>query len=512
MIDKFDVVVIGAGLAGLTTALRLKPLSVLVISPTKLGQGAASDWAQGGIAAAIGKNDSPASHLEDTLIAGAGLCNPEISARIMSQGHEAIQMLEDQGMIFDREADGSYHFGQEGAHRQPRVLSGGGDRTGHYILSALIQAARTAEHITLAENMELQGFHRSDQQIIGCSLCQNGTISHYKAAIVLASGGIGYLCQQTTNPTMAKGQGLALALASGAVLRDLEFMQYHPTALDHEIDPAPLLTEALRGAGAVLRRPDGSLLMTDLHPQKDLAPRDIVARAVYQCKLSAGQCLLDATKLVSSDGRSLDFETAFPTVWSICQQIGLNPNQDFIPVAPALHYHMGGIAVSSQGRTNLENLWACGEVSATGLHGANRLASNSLLEAVIYGCWVAEDIKKTERPTSHNHSQSDHIQLSPLSADQLTKLRTCLYRGAGLVRHQDQILAQRNIVAEMGLSHPTIHLVHTILTAALNRTESRGAHFRSDFPDIAPSAKSQFIQNISSAPMQADLSFFWDTP
>ena len=253
--------------------------------------------------------------------------------------------------------------------------------------------------------------------------------------------------------------------------------------------------------------------MADLHPQKDLAPRDIVARAVYQCKLQYGSCLLDATNLSANNRDQLVFKDLFPTVWESCQKVGIDPNQAYIPVAPALHYHMGGIAVSPQGRTSLGNLWACGEVSATGLHGANRLASNSLLEAIVYGCHIAEDIKSIlSDPQEIDIKQLEHIQLSPLSDKQLSKIRSCLYQGAGLVRDAETIQEQLSILAEIDSPHTTVNLVQAILQTALNRRESRGAHFRSDIPTPSDIAQSQFVQNIVPSQTISDLHFSWENP
>ncbi|EWT07524.1 L-aspartate oxidase, partial [Intrasporangium chromatireducens Q5-1] len=397
-------VIVGAGLAGLVTALRLAPHPVIVLAAGRLGHGAASGWAQGGIAAALGDDDSAQLHAADTIAAGAGLCEPEVVARITAAAPAAVDYLAELGARFDRTPDGRYRLGLEGAHSRRRIVHAAGDGTGAEVLRAVVGAVRRTPSITVLEGTIATRLLVADGRVAGVAAERAAwspapallaTPAHAAPGalasrsfqlrserVILATGGSGQLWRHTTNPTGSRGQGLALAARAGAELRDLEMVQFHPTALDVGLDPMPLVSEAVRGAGALLVDATGAPLTDD-----PLAARDVVARAVWGELSRGGRVFLDARGALGSR-----FADAFPTVARACQAAGIDPATDLIPVRPAAHYQCGGVTVDRHGRTTVPGLWAVGEVASTGLHGANRLASNSLLEAVVCGGWVADDL------------------------------------------------------------------------------------------------------------------------
>ena len=495
-----DVVIIGAGLAGLFTALKLAPLPVTVIAAAPLGEGASSMWAQGGIAAAVGEGDSADKHAADTIEAGNGIVDPGVAHLVADEAGERIRDLLTYGVPFDRDLQGHYVLSKEAAHSEKRVVRVSGDRAGAAIMQALIAAVRKTPSIRVLEGYEADELFADNGRVEGVRLIRpaalgNGTYAFVPAsAVVLATGGVGALYQLTTNPPYARGEGLAMAARAGAVIADPEFVQFHPTAIDAGIDPAPLATEALRGEGATLVNSAGRRFMLDIDPRGELAPRDVVARAVY-AELTAGRrVFLDCRSAVGPR-----FATAYPTVWEHCRRAGIDPSVELIPVAPAEHYHMGGIATDTRGRTSLAGLWAVGEVASTGLHGANRLASNSLLEAVVIGARAAADIKGLLPKDRIGHFV--HLKRLPGTraaktasrAPALAKLRAVMTRDVGVVRNARGLKAalaelktiETAAVADSVLANMAL-TARLITAAALMRKESRGGHFRSDHPAADP--------------------------
>lgn len=393
------VIVVGGGVAGLATALELAPMPVTVLVPGRAGTDAATAWAQGGIAAAMGEDDAPALHAADTLAAGAGLTDPEVARRITDAAPAVIERLIGWGVDFDREpvptavsATGSAYLGQlalglEAAHSRRRIVHARGDGTGRAVIDALVMAARRTPSIEILEDARAFELAVEDGAVVGVHAIMAGQRIFLPArAVVLATGGIGGLYERTTNPLVAIGSGLALAARAGARLRDVEFMQFHPTAIATGSDPMPLATEALRGEGAFLVNGRGERFMADV-PGRELAPRDVVARAI-EAQIAQGQpVFLDTRQVLGAR-----ITTRFPAVAALCATGGIDAVAQAIPVRPAAHYHMGGVTVDDHGRSTVDGLWACGEVASTGLHGANRLASNSLLEALAYARWIARDI------------------------------------------------------------------------------------------------------------------------
>jgi L-aspartate oxidase len=489
-----DVLVVGAGIAGLIAAMKLQPARVTVLCKTRLGRGAATDWAQGGIAAAIGKDDSPALHAIDTQRAGAGISDRKIVEILTADAPARVEELLALGAAFDRTEGGELALGREAAHQRRRIVKAGGDATGHEILKTLIDAVRSHPSIEIVEEVTAIDLMSSDGRVLGVCARPNTPepVELYAEAVVLATGGVGRLYRYTTNPVEATGDGIAMAARAGALLADMEFVQFHPTALAIGRDPMPLVTEAVRGEGATLVNDLGERFMLALHPDAELAPRDVVARAIFE-QLQRGRTVgLDARTAVGER-----FPAAFPTVFRFCMEAGIDPRAQNIPVAPAAHYLMGGIAVDEWGRTSLENLWACGETSATGVHGANRLASNSLLEALVYGSRVAIDIARVDRQWRPRSSRVQTVrrrlargnpQTTPAQA--LNDVRNVMYSNVGLVRSEPSLraaLARLTTLAEQfgdGSSELGNLLVvgQLIVEAALARQESRGSHYRSDYP------------------------------
>ena len=380
----FDgVLIIGAGLAGLSAALSAAPRPVLVLSAARLGQGCSSSWAQGGMAAALSEGDAPALHSADTLAAGAGLCDTTAVDVLTREGPEAVRRLAALGAPFDRRDDGGFVQSLEAAHGRARVARVGGDGAGRAIMDAVIAAVRATPRIEVLENSRARRLLTDTAGRVRGALVEDagGTLTEIVApATVLATGGIGGLFAVTTTPRALLGEGMALAALAGAAIADAEFVQFHPTAMDLGLDPAPLATEALRGEGARLINADGTPFMARYHPAAELAPRDVVARAIA-AELRAGRgAFLDAREAVGDE-----FPHEFPVVFAAAMAAGLDPRRQPIPVAPAVHYHMGGVATDLDGRTTLPGLFAAGECASTGAHGANRLASNSLLEAAVFG-------------------------------------------------------------------------------------------------------------------------------
>jgi L-aspartate oxidase len=469
-------VIIGGGAAGLMTALQLAPEPVVLLSKSPLGAEASSLWAQGGLAAAMGDDDAPALHLADTLAAGAGLCD-EVAARgIVQAAPSAVEHLAKLGVAFDRRPDGSWRLGLEAAHGRNRIVHATGDGTGREIMRALISAVRRCPSITLLEGVEARRLIVEDNTIKGVLAAnERGALILNTERVVIATGGIGGLFVDSTNPAGCFGQGLALAAHAGATLSDLEFVQFHPTAFDGPSRPMPLVTEAVRGDGAILIDETGHRFMAEISGA-ELAARDIVARAIWRHRAEGHKTFLDARKHPGKE-----FAQRYPVISAFCKMAGIDPASDPIPVRPAVHYHMGGIAVDIDGRSTVGGLWACGEVSRTGLHGANRLASNSLMEAIVCARWVAESIKgvtagRVRLQTAHS---------LPPAADP-SVMRAILARGLGVLRDRDTIsFAVRNLYpianSRSAASDPAM-VGLMIAVSAYRREESRGGHYRSDFP------------------------------
>lgn len=486
---RADVVIAGAGIAGLMAALKVAPKRAVVVCKNRLGAGAATDWAQGGIAAALGPDDSPALHSLDTQKAGAGISDRAIIDILTRDAPARIEELLELGAHFDREAGGALSLGREAAHNRRRIVRAGGDATGHEILATLVRAVRAAPHITVLEHTAATALLRDGDRVCGMRVydtVRNESISVIAPATVLATGGCGHLYSRTTNPAEACGDGIALAARAGAVLSDLEFVQFHPTAIDVGLDPMPLATEALRGEGAILINARGERFLTDVHPDAELAPRDVVARAIYEQR-KAGPVFLDTRAAIGESIR-----TRFPTVARACYASSVDPVREPIPVAPAAHYHMGGIAVDAWGRSSLPGLWACGEVAASGMHGANRLASNSLLEALGFATRVADDITAAAAPPARlpagAAADGDAQTGAPEDDRAVMRLRSAMYEHAGLVRHDAGLRAALQTFDDLRSAgggaqlRTMLDVAELIARAALARTESRGSHFRSDFP------------------------------
>ena len=488
-----DVVIVGGGLAGLFCALKLAPRPVTVISAAPLGQGASTAWAQGGIAAAVAEGDSAEAHAADTIAVGAGLVDETIALGLAREAGARIHDLLRYGVPFDRDLEGKLAVAREAAHSARRIVHVRGDMAGKAIISALIEAVRNTPSIRVIEGYAAEALLTEDGAVAGLQLRRVGDavakpVSIASRAVVLATGGIGHLYAVTTNPAEASGLGLAIAARAGADIADPEFVQFHPTAIMIGRDPAPLATEALRGEGATLINDRGERFMQAQHPLAELAPRDIVARGVFAEIVAGHGVLLDATHALGAH-----FAEKFPTVYASCMSAGIDPAKQPIPVAPAAHYHMGGISVDARGRTSLRGLWAGGEVSSTGAHGANRLASNSLLEAVVYAARIAEDIdgctiaapaRSVEVPITPRN-----CAMPPLSEQ---NLRAMMTSHVGVIRDGDGLAEAVRSFAAIERDTGNIALRNMATTALLvaasawARRESRGAHYRIDHPTEKP--------------------------
>ena len=475
-------VVVGSGIAGLATALGLG--RCIVVTKTELGAGS-SELAQGGIAAASGDRDDPAQHAADTVAVGAGLVDESVAQFVAAAGPDRVRWLQRLGAQFDRNNAGSLQLGREAGHGHNRIVHADGDATGRELMRALRHVVNRTPEIEVRENTHVIDLARADGRIVGVVTVD--AAGHQDVvlapAVVLATGGIGRVYARTTNPIEATGDGLAVAIRAGAVVRDVEFVQFHPTALDGPADPLPLLTEALRGAGAALVDRKGRRFMAGLHPDGDLAPRDVVARGVWRQLTSGGGAYLDAS------GLGAEFPGRFPTVFSAAGAAGLDPSMNPLPVTPAAHYHMGGIATDVDGRTSLSGLYACGEVAATGLHGANRLASNSLLEALVFAERVSGAVRSIETAL-HVSDVGIPVTASIVEAGpsgEVEELRALMWKRVGLVRDGKGLSSALGrleaLVEQLGRSVTGRNLltVARLITAqALAREESRGSHFRSD--------------------------------
>jgi L-aspartate oxidase len=495
-----DVIVIGSGIAGLTAALsaRDKGLSVLLLTKDVLSTGSTS-WAQGGIAAALGPGDSPDQHFQDTLEAGAGLCDEESVRILVQEGPAAVKRLINLGATFDLDSSGNVALTREGGHRRDRIAHAGGDATGAEISRALVAKVLADPKVRIFEHaLVLDLLKDKNERVCGVTLhvMGKGKIDGVGAAlaraVVLATGGLGAVFQQTTNPLVATGDGVALALRAGATVADLEFVQFHPTVLWVGPDSRgsqPLISEAVRGEGAILRNINGEAFMSTIHPMKDLAPRDVVAHAVHEEIIKSGKpyVYLDGTKL----GEDIWLQR-FPNILSSCRKIGIDPLVDLIPVVPAAHYASGGVVSDMTGKTDIPGLFAVGECANTGVHGANRLASNSLLEGLVVAERVANhltDLPKQSEPLIEN------IPTNLIDGKVRKDITETTTTGAGAVRNETGLNKTIDKLSEIAkkttkLSSTQSWEATNLLTvssflsnAALRREESRGSHWRSDFPE-----------------------------
>ncbi|MHA3703342.1 L-aspartate oxidase [Jatrophihabitans sp. YIM 134969] len=478
---EVDVLVVGAGVAGLSTALGLGlARSVLVVDAAPAGDGGSTRWAQGGIAAAVDSSDDPADHAADTAVAGAGLCDPRALAALVEEGPLRVAELIAAGARFDRADDGRLALGIEGGHHRRRVVHAGGDATGAEVFRSLTEAAAAAGIERLHE-ATVTGLLVADGRVAGADVVTpTGPVRVRARAVVLATGGLGHVYPASTNPAPVTGTGLALALRAGATLTDVEFVQFHPTALftGETHGQLPLVTEALRGEGAILRDDDGHAFMAGRHPLADLAPRDVVARAIHDVMTTTGRphVWLDATHLPATV-----WADHFPTVAAACAALGLDPRRAPIPVAPAEHFLCGGVEVDRTGRTEVAGLYAVGEVAATGVHGANRLASNSLLEGLVFGRRLAARLVLDVPDAVSGPVHAATLTPEPVAA---AAAREILGAHAGVVRDAAGLeLAAKELDAVAAPADPTWLVASAVVAAAQVRRESRGAHFRRDFPE-----------------------------
>jgi L-aspartate oxidase len=487
-----DVIIVGGGLAGLFCALRLAPRPVTVLATAPIGEGASSSWAHGGIAAAMSEGDSVEKHLADTLAAGAGIVDEKIARLMVGDASARVHDLLDYGVPFDQDLAGHLLMSREAAHSERRVVHVRGDMAGAAIMAALVEAVRKTPSIRILDGYvgeRLQTAGRTVTGIVARPRVGGPAVLFPARAVILATGGIGHLYAVTTNPPESEGGGIGMAARAGAVIADPEFVQFHPTALNVGRDPAPLASEALRGEGATLINAAGERFMVAVHPLAELAPRDIVARAIH-AEIAAGRgAFLDCRTAIGAD-----FAEKFPTVYRSCREAGIDPVSEPIPVAPAEHFHMGGILTDANGRSTLDGLWACGETSSTGAHGANRLASNSLLEAVVFGARVAADIDQhfPVPMLMHPVGQPGDAQAAEPPAADVAELRRTMSADVGVVRDAAGLRRALAVIAGLAARNRSprfanmLDAARLVAAAALLRTESRGGHYRSDYPEPEP--------------------------
>lgn len=502
--NQYDYIIVGSGIAGLYIALLAKEQgSVLIITKGSIDD-CNTKYAQGGIAAAIGKNDSPERHFQDTIAAGGGICNEEGVRILVNEAPDRITDLVKFGVPFDT-LDGEIALTLEAAHSLPRILHAGGDATGEHIEFTLSKQVRTSK-IQVLEDCLATEILVEKRRVSGIKAldCRTGSIEEFECRfLILATGGAGQLYKFSTNSEIATGDGIVLAFNAGAEITDMEFFQFHPTAL-HLPGVTPfLISEAVRGEGGVLRNVDGYQFMPDYTPEGDLAPRDIVARSIlYEMKKTGSdRAFIDVTHLPPRV-----ITTRFPHIYRFCLDHGLDITKGLIPVAPAAHYMMGGIKVNSWGETNVAGLFACGETACTGVHGANRLASNSLLEAVVFSQRIVEKTRTGARAEALaaskvvevHHSLSDRQVPQVIPAPSLSAVQQLQWDKVGIIRNKEGLTQAADILAAWQrllpppADRPSCELNNLVLTgrlvteAALFREESRGAHFRSDFPQSSP--------------------------
>ncbi|MEU0243090.1 L-aspartate oxidase [Streptomyces sp. NPDC006235] len=508
-----DVVVVGSGVAGLTAALRCEAagLTTVVVTKARLDDGS-TRWAQGGIAAALGDGDTPEQHLDDTLVAGAGLCDEEAVRILVTEGPDAVRRLIETGAHFDESSEGQLELTREGGHHRRRIAHAGGDATGAEISRALVEAVRARGMRTVENALVLDLLTDAEGRTAGVSLHVMGEGQHdgvgavHAPAVVLATGGMGQVFSATTNPSVSTGDGVALALRAGAEVSDLEFVQFHPTVLFLGSDAEgqqPLVSEAVRGEGAHLVDADGVRFMQGQHELAELAPRDIVAKGITRRmqEQDAEHMFLDARHF----GAHM-WEHRFPTILAACRAHGIDPVTEPIPVAPAAHYASGGVRTDSHGRTTVPGLYACGEVACTGVHGANRLASNSLLEGLVYAERIAADIAangleaRVPQPVPHPETP-EHPLLTPEARFTIQRIMT---NGAGVLRSAESLtkaadqlqqlhtdardaLAENGKTAEAGVdtweATNLLCVARVLVAAARLREETRGCHWREDHPE-----------------------------
>jgi L-aspartate oxidase len=512
-----DVIIVGSGIAGLTTALQIRAYgySVLLVTKARVDEGS-TKWAQGGIAAALGPGDSPAEHEADTLKAGAGLCDRKAVHALVTEGPEAVARLIARGAVFDRGASGEIALTREGGHLKNRILHAGGDATGAEISRALLAAVTDDPGIEVIEHaLVLDALKSESGRVCGVTLhvigegSRDGVGRALAKAVVLGTGGLGQVFAQTTNPSVSTGDGVALALRAGAEVADVEFIQFHPTVLylgAKSSGQQPLISEAVRGEGAILLNDAKEQFMVEIHPLADLAPRDVVAKAIMSQMLKSGaqHVWLDVSKVPN-------FSERFPNIYQSCMDHGINPDQDLIPVAPAAHYASGGVRVDLAGRSSVPGLYACGETACTGVHGANRLASNSLLEGLVFAARIADDIHLTLR----KFKQEEPVMMSSteflITPEERSSIANAMSVGAGVIRTRSSLEATAQKLAQIEKSSsdkPCVEawevtnlftLAKVIVASALIREETRGSHWREDFPSESEDWLKRIVERMNGA-------------
>lgn len=484
---QFDFVIVGSGLSGTAAALKLSQLGDVALVSKESPEHSNSFAAQGGIAAAIGPGDRPLFHKTDTLRAGNDLCREDVVTVLTNRAPGLMGWLSGLGVPFDRDSEGRLGLGLEGAHGHKRILHAGGDATGRKVMETLSAAVQDSERVQVIDDLFVASLVKNPQSrvigLVGTTMTHTGQVLLLaRRATILATGGAGQLYSHTTNPTGATGDGIALAYRVGAQVRNLEFVQFHPTGLSLATNPRFLISEAVRGAGARLVNGAFEPIM-DQHPEGDLAPRDVVSRAIYQYMQTNGEVYLDTSRVAN-------FQARFPTIYNQCLSYGLNPVLQPIPVAPAAHFLMGGISASLAGETTVAGLYAIGEVANTGVHGANRLASNSLLECLVMSSELADKVVSEDLEAQIDLTvDEDSIHMfTELPADALHQLQEVMWRHVGIVRDGPELQNGLTDLNDLREDYPDSAEILTsllIATSALLREESRGAHFRRDFPRLS---------------------------